>query len=131
MRRQIILVVDDDPSWLKLLCRLFTGNDYEIVAAMSCSGAIEAAKIIRPDCVVLDYNLPDGNAGTVCSGLGARAGRRIPVVVFSSDPAAGSCLAGEFPADKLLLKNAALETLLAAVKELLAPGTADAPPPGA
>lgn len=120
MAKQLILLVDDEPVWQRLLSRFFIFHGYNVLTASSCAGAIEEVKLNRPDCMVLDFNLSDGDGSAVCAGIRASEEQNVPIVIFSSDPAAEGCLTGEYPADKFLLKGSPLPELLAAVQELLA-----------
>ena len=120
MKQQTILIVDDEPTWLKLLGRFFACNGYKVLTSPSCARAIKAVRLNSPDCVVLDFHLSDGDAAAVCAEIRAREGRRIPIVIFSSDPEAEDCVGGECRADRFILKITPLEKLLAAVNELLA-----------
>lgn len=114
-----ILIVDDDSLWHGLLGRLFTNHGYGLLSATSCATGIETAKLSSPDCVVLDFNLGDGDATIVCAAIRAQGGRRPPIIIFSSDPGAEKCVVDDRLADKFILKNSPLEKLLAAVDELL------------
>lgn len=119
MTQQTILVVDDEPQWLQLIPRVLKSHGYNVLTATSCAGALEALKSNRPDCAILDFNLSDGDAAGVCAAIRARKDTRIPVVIFSSDPAAEECLGKKHQADKFILKTAPLEELCAVVNELL------------
>lgn len=120
MGEKKILVVDDEAVWLKLLEKFFAGYGYCVVTAASCAQGLEAFRQHRPDCVILDYNLLDGDATSVCSGLRrCPDGARVPIIIFSSDPSAGACLEGEHRADRLFMKSDPLEGLLAEVRGLL------------
>ena len=120
MEQQTILIIDDDPTWLKLLSRFFSDNGYAVRTAISCASAIETIRFNKSDCVVLDFNLSDGDATCVCAAIRTGEEHRTPIVIFSSDPAAEVCLDSEHRADKFLFKTAPLKELLAAVTELLA-----------
>ncbi len=120
MPQPAILIVDDDSLWRGLLVRLFTSRGYALLTAASCASGIKTAKMNKPDCVVLDFNLGDGNATIVCAALRAQGERRTPIIIFSSDPGAEECVVRDRLADKFILKTEPLEKLLSAVDELLA-----------
>ncbi|OGR68866.1 MAG: hypothetical protein A2081_04315 [Elusimicrobia bacterium GWC2_61_19] len=119
MKQLTILIVDDEPIWLKLLYRLFTGSGYQVLVSPSRACAIETVRSNRPDCVVLDFNLSDGDAVPVCAAIRACEERRIPIIIFSSDPAAEGCVGTEHGADRFLPKTTPLKELLAEVIKLL------------
>ena len=105
--------------WRDILSRFFAAGGRKVLTASSCACAIEALKTNKADCVVLDFNLSDGNSIPVCAEIRTGNGRRPPIVMFSSDPAAGECVGPPHGAAKFILKTTPLEELLAAVNELL------------
>ena len=62
MSRHRILLVDDDPAARAAMRDYLELKQYEIMEAESVEAAVEAFRLSRPDVVVLDYRLPDGNA---------------------------------------------------------------------
>lgn len=119
MAKQTILVVDDEPAWTAILGRFFGGHGYNVLTAASCSAAIETAQTHKPDCIILDFTLGDGDAYMVCSAIREAEKRRIPIIVFSGSTSADDCLTNGCLADRLLFKADPLGKLLAAVQELL------------
>ena len=54
-----VLIVDDSPSVRKLVFILFTSNGFSIFGeAENDAQAIEKARQMRPDIIVLDYSMP-------------------------------------------------------------------------
>ena len=61
---QTILVVDDDPVFLKATAMKFESNGYAVLTARDGSTAIQAARRQKPNLLVLDINLsPDVASG--------------------------------------------------------------------
>ena len=58
-RRRRVLVVDDSPDTLAVLKALIESGGYEVDTAESVSGALEAARKVRPDVIVTDIGMPD------------------------------------------------------------------------
>lgn len=52
-----ILLMDNDPVFLKATAMKFENNGYAVLTAKDGSDAIQAARRIKPDLVVLDVNL--------------------------------------------------------------------------
>lgn len=101
-----ILVVDDDLFWHRLLKRLFTGLQYDIHSAASCAEGVRLAEKHKPDCILLDFHLKDGDAVDVCTALKSGAERpKFPVIVVSSDPGAEITAYAECKADYFVLKG--------------------------
>jgi DNA-binding response OmpR family regulator len=85
MRAERILVVEDDIIWVELLQLWFATAGYsQVEYAMTGALALEAAVQRKPDCVLLDFELPDQNGCEVCAKLRAIPDlARVPVVMFT------------------------------------------------
>ncbi|NBV23861.1 MAG: response regulator [Proteobacteria bacterium] len=66
-----LLVVDDEPDNLDLLCRLFRRGGCEVFPAVNGTEALRLAREVKPDLVVLDVMLPDINGREVCRRIKA------------------------------------------------------------
>lgn len=119
-----ILVIDDDLFWHRLLRRLFGEADYDVHTAASCEDGVRLAEKHRPDCILLDFHLKDGDAVDVCAALKNGAERpKFPVIVVSSDPDAEITAYAECRADYFVLKGAQTMTELPRiVSEVLGAG---------
>ena len=85
-----VLVVDDDPVFRDLARRLLAAEGLEVVAeAESLAGALDAAHALRPDAVLVDIDLPDGDGLTLARRLSALPWRP-RIVLTSTDPDAAS-----------------------------------------
>ena len=88
--RPSVLVVDDDPVFRDLARRLLAADGLEVVAeAESLAGALDAAHALRPDAVLVDIDLPDGDGLTLARRLSALPWRP-RIVLTSTDPDAAS-----------------------------------------
>jgi DNA-binding NarL/FixJ family response regulator len=113
-----VLVVDDDPVFRSLARRTLVAEGLVVIGeAGSVAAALAAAHALRPDAVLLDIGLPDGDGVALARELTALPWRP-RVVLISSDPDAASpdevlaSGAGAFVA-KDDLPNAPLERLMA------------------
>ena len=79
---QTLLVVDDEPRFLRTLVTNLRGAGYAVETAATVEGALIAAKDRRIDALVLDLVLPDGSGKDVC--LGIREWSDVPIVVVSA-----------------------------------------------
>lgn len=129
--RKKILVIDDEVIWHGLLKRLLCPLGYDVHAAGSCADGIRLAVELRPDCIVLDFHLEDGDAVRVCEAVrGHPAILNTPILIFSSDPeveieAYASCRANRF-----LHKGAeVMAGLCKAIEEALSPALPEAEGP--
>jgi DNA-binding NarL/FixJ family response regulator len=85
-----VLVVDDDSSFRSAAMEILRARGFEVVGeARDGMQAISAMALLRPDGVLLDVHLPDGDGFELVGRLGARVGRP-RVLLTSSDAYAGS-----------------------------------------
>jgi CheY-like chemotaxis protein len=81
-----VLVVDDDGDFRVLAARMLAALGLDVVGeAGTLDSAVAAASRLRPECVLVDVHLPDGN-GIVLAERLASLPWRPRVVLTSSDP---------------------------------------------
>lgn len=88
-----VLVVDDEPYILDLLCSALRLSGFEVYSADTGRGALEAANRRPPDVMVLDVMLPDLDGFTVARRLRA-AGSEVPVLFLTARDAVEDRIAG-------------------------------------
>lgn len=67
--KSIILIVDDEPAGRHTLESILEGQDYQLVMAENGLEAIEKAKTILPDVILLDVMMPGMDGFEVCRRL--------------------------------------------------------------
>ena len=77
-----ILVVDDDPKLLAAVKRFLENRGFEVLAGTCCRQAEEIYSGSKPDAVVTDYSLPDGNALEILPRLHA-VDASIPIIIMT------------------------------------------------
>ena len=77
-----LLLVDDEPEFLRTLATGLRGAGYEVETAETAARALAAARDREPEAVVLDLLLPDGRGTEVCASL--RTWSSVPIVVVSA-----------------------------------------------
>ena len=60
-----LLIVDDEPENLDLLCRLFRLHNCEVHAAANGTDALRMAGKLKPDLMLMDVMMPDINGRDV------------------------------------------------------------------
>lgn len=78
-----ILIVDDDPYFLRVLGRILSGENFLVKTA---EGAFQAAQIMREgsfDLVISDLRLPDGDGLSILQEI-RKVGKEIPVVILTA-----------------------------------------------
>jgi two-component system, OmpR family, KDP operon response regulator KdpE len=80
--RCTLLVVDDEPPIRAAVCDAVAPDVARCLQAATGSEAIDAARRQRPDVIVLDLGLPDGDGVEVCRRM--REFTQVPIVVLSA-----------------------------------------------
>ena len=117
-----ILAVDDDEAILEMLVELLERDGrFDVRVARGGYEAGLATQEFRPDCIVLDYKLPDIDGNRVCKTIRANPNfseTRIIIISGVADPdeIAGLRAAG---ADDFLRKPFQIDDLIARILSLL------------
>jgi two-component system KDP operon response regulator KdpE len=113
-----ILVVDDEPQFLRALETNLRGAGYEVETATTAREALTAAGLRPPEAVILDLLLPDGTGTEVTREL--RAWSEAPIVVVSAvGDEAEKIAALDAGADDYVTKPFAMGELLARLRAAL------------
>ncbi|APA98486.1 response regulator transcription factor [Nocardia seriolae] len=88
-----VLVVDDEPYILDLLCSALRLSGFDVAAADSGRAALEAATRRPPDVMILDVILPDLDGFTVAKRL-REQGSEVPVLFLTARDAVEDRIAG-------------------------------------
>ena len=114
-----LLLVDDTPELLNLLCEHLRAAGYQSIAtAENCASAREAFERQRPELMILDINLPDGDGFALFRQLRARAD--IPALFLSArDADADRLFVLGLGADGYLTKPFLMQELLLRVQHIL------------
>ena len=118
MDKRHILVVDDDPAILKLLCTNLKARGYKVTAAMDGEESLEAVEKDFIDLIILDIMMPKLDGVEVCRRI--REWSNVPIIVLSArgdEKDKVKCL--ELGADDYLTKPFGIAELLARVKTSL------------
>jgi DNA-binding response OmpR family regulator len=85
MKKNKILVVEDEESLLKLESILFTSKGYTVTGVRDGRSALEAIAADRPDVVVLDVMLPDTDGFDICRAIKQNpATSALPVIMLTA-----------------------------------------------
>jgi two-component system KDP operon response regulator KdpE len=113
-----VLVVDDEPQFLRALETNLRGAGYEVETATTAMEALTAAGLRPPDAVILDLLLPDGTGTEVCRAL--RAWSEAPIVLVSAvGDEAEKIAALDAGADDYVTKPFSMGELLARLRAAL------------
>ncbi len=114
-----ILVVDDQPNLVDLLRTVLEFHGFAVSAAGTAAAAVETAARERPDLILLDVMLPDGDGMDVCRRL-RTAGSEAAVVFLTARDARADEIAGlAYGGDDWITKPFDMDVLLARVRAVL------------
>jgi DNA-binding response OmpR family regulator len=115
---ETILVVEDDPTLQETLAYNLKRQGYEVATAKDGKTAVEIARQIEPNLVVLDIMLPIMDGFEVCRIL--RKDSNVPILMLTArDDEIDRVLGLEMGADDYLIKPFSMREFLARVKAQL------------
>ncbi|MCS7087015.1 MAG: response regulator, partial [Bacteroidia bacterium] len=80
-----ILIVDDNPLNIKVLCSALEGKSYQLLTATNGERALVSAERSKPDLILLDINMPGWDGYETCKRLKQNpATASIPVIFLSA-----------------------------------------------
>jgi two-component system KDP operon response regulator KdpE len=111
----LVLLVEDEPPMRRFLRASLTSQGFRLIEATTAREALAMATSHRPDLVLLDLGLPDGDGIEITREL--RKGSNVPIIVISArgreDDKVAALDAG---ADDYLTKPFGINELLARIR---------------
>ncbi|MES4892129.1 response regulator transcription factor [Streptomyces sp. NPDC096012] len=115
-----VLVAEDDEKQAELIRRSLLAEGHTATVVHDGAAALDAARRLRPDLVVLDLMLPVVDGFGVCRALRAGADPGIPVVMLTARAAEDDVLLGlDVGADDYLTKPYSPRELMARIRTVL------------
>jgi CheY-like chemotaxis protein len=120
-KKKQILVVDDEPAWLRSMASELRKQGYQVKEANSASQALALLVKYRPDLIVSDLRMPDMNGFDLLDKIRhSPPVAKTPVVFFSAvDDFHAKKVARELGATACLLKPYDKQDLLTILKQYL------------
>ncbi len=119
MPDETVLIVEDDPTLLRVLKDNFEFKDYSVQTAVDGEKGLQAALNGRPDLIILDIMLPRINGYEVCR-LIRKEGRHVPIIMLTAKGQESDIVLGlNLGADDYVTKPFSIRELLARANALL------------
>jgi two-component system response regulator RegX3 len=117
-KKRRILLVEDEESITAPLAQALGREGFDTSVAGSAAAALDLAKQVRPDLVLLDVMLPDGSGFDVAREL--RRDSRVPIIMLTARGEEADRVAGlELGADDYVVKPFSARELVARVRAVL------------
>jgi FixJ family two-component response regulator len=82
-RRPVIAVVDDDTSVRQALARVLQASEFDVVAFASGQEFLDALETCKPDCLIVDFQMPGLSGDDLLRQLASRLSS-LPVIVVTA-----------------------------------------------
>ncbi len=117
-----ILAADDDPIVQQFLSSILMENGYEVFIAQDGEQAVEQARELKPDLIMLDLIMPYRDGYDVMRSLGdLPETNRIPIIILSAKSREEDIVRGlEEGAEDFIIKPFNALELVARVRKVLA-----------
>lgn len=113
-----VLVADDDRKTVELLKLYLERDGHQVITAFDGREALQAARELRPDLVVLDLMMPELDGLDVCRLL--RADSKVPVIMLTARTTEGDRITGlDLGADDYVTKPFSPREVAARVRAVL------------
>jgi DNA-binding response OmpR family regulator len=113
-----VLLVDDDLTVVAMLTDALEARGYSVSSAYTAAEADRMIEELRPDVILLDLALPDGNGLLLCANF--RAKTNAPIIVCSASKQQDDRILGfKLGADDFVSKPFSVEELAARIEAVL------------
>lgn len=124
MDKKRILLVDDEAQLVEVVKMRLEANNYEVISAYDGQEALDKARKLKPDLIILDLMLPKIDGYKVCRMLKFdEKYKNIPIVLFTARAQdSDEKLGYEVGADAYIIKPFEPTVLLEKIAGLLSKG---------
>lgn len=118
MSDPLLLLIEDDDSFARLVTRVLERNGFEVIRLAEALGAADVVASESPRLVLVDMMLPDASGTEVVSAI--REVSRVPVLMLTAlDPSDHEAQVLDAGADGYVPKSIDFEILVARIRSML------------
>jgi diguanylate cyclase (GGDEF)-like protein len=77
-----VLIVDDDPACLRIMRKFLEKDGYRVTCVPDGSGALDQARMLKPDLIICDWMMPDMDGPQVCQAIKSDPGLKDTFFIF-------------------------------------------------
>lgn len=119
MAAETILIVEDDPTMLRVLHDNFEFSGYTVTTACDGEQGLQTARDVQPDLIVLDIMLPKINGYEICRQI-RKDGLEMPIIMLTAKGQESDIVLGlNLGADDYVTKPFSINELLARAEAFL------------
>lgn len=116
---QAVLIVEDDPTLLRVLSDNFQDAEFTVHTAADGQAGLNAARRLKPDLIILDIMLPEVNGYEVCRLL-RKDGLEMPIIMLTAKGLETDVILGlNLGADDYVTKPFSIRELMARAQAFL------------
>ena len=115
MAKVLVLVVDDDAQYRRIVRIALTVRGYDVREAADGGGALEETQGQGVDVILLDWIMPGMDGGATCNAI--RAASNVPIIVVTATDHTQEAL--DAGAQAVLRKPVDIDTLTARIEAIL------------
>lgn len=121
VKKKKILLIEDNPSFLKVVEMKLDATGFDVITAEDGLLGLNMAKSENPDLIICDLMLPQMNGHNICRLLKYDKNyKSIPFIVLTSrDMDKDKKIARNCGADKFLVKTVSHDTLIETIEQVL------------
>jgi DNA-binding response OmpR family regulator len=84
MPKRRILLIEDEPSIVKMVGKRLEVSGYEVLTATDGQDGLAKARVGRPDAIILDLMLPRLSGFEICAALKSDPRyQKVPIIIFT------------------------------------------------
>ncbi len=118
-KKRVIMVVDDDPSMIRMIAESLEPHGFEILSAGDGNKGLACVEFYRPDLVILDLMMPKRSGLLVLEGM-REMDQYIPAIMITgNDGSRHRHYAEILGVDAYLNKPIRMEVLIRTVQKVL------------